>query len=220
MDFLVLIAGLLEAGAIGFVAFTLSKKMNSGAVQSSQNLIDEVEQKRTMSERFKALSAEMMNLEELKVKVRDVITARESLKAERGRVTITQAELETIEVRLRELDEIARELEASSIETKEEVKILQKKEKDLVSKNEQLRQQIADSLSQMDQLISQIEMSAQLQEQVAKMRAQLAKSEEQIQTLLDEIQQGNEQYFILKKRFDALDIEYAQLYEKFAEQQQ
>jgi hypothetical protein len=36
---------------------------------------------------------------------------------------------------------------------------------------------------------------------------------------MGEIQKGNDQYFILKKRYDALDIEYAQLYEKFAEQQ-
>jgi hypothetical protein len=51
------------------------------------------------------------------------------------------------------------------------------------------------------------------------MKAEIEKAEEQIETLLTQITAGNEQYFILKKRYDALDIEYAQLYEKFAEQQ-
>jgi hypothetical protein len=32
-----------------------------------------------------------------------------------------------------------------------------------------------------------------------------------------QIEAGNEQYFILKQVYDALDIEYAQLYEKFAD---
>jgi chromosome segregation ATPase len=58
-----------------------------------------------------------------------------------------------------------------------------------------------------------------MQEQITRAKSELLKTEQQIQTLLEEIQAGNEQYFILKKRFDALDIEYAQLYEKFAEQQ-
>ena len=71
----------------------------------------------------------------------------------------------------------------------------------------------------LDEIISQIELTAQMQEQVARARAELVRTEEQIQTLLTQIQEGNEQYFVLKKRFDALDIEYAQLYEKFSEQQ-
>lgn len=219
MAILILILGIIEAGALAGFLFVMTKKLNSGAVESAVNLEEEVTTKRELNERIKILSAELLDVKLLKDKIAELIISKESLKAERGRVTITQAELETIEVRLRELDEIARELEASMTETKEELKILQRKEKELSNKNEALREQIQSSLTKMDEIISQIELTAQMQEQITRARADLMKTEQQTQTLLDQIQAGNEQYFILKKRFDALDIEYAQLYEKFAEQQ-
>jgi len=140
------------------------------------------------------------------------------LKAERGRVIILQAELEGIEVRLRELDEINRELEAGALETREELKILQKREGELKTKNEELRVQIADSTVKMEALMSEIEMSVQMQEQVKVMQADLLRCEEQVETLMNEIQKGNEQYFVSKRRYDALDVEYAQLYQQYIEQ--
>ena len=140
------------------------------------------------------------------------------MKAERGRVIILQAELEGIEVRLRELDEINRELEAGALETREELKILQKREGELKTKNEELRVQIADSTVKMEALMSEIEMSVQMQEQVKVMQADLLRCEEQVETLMNEIQKGNEQYFVSKRRYDALDVEYAQLYQQYIEQ--
>jgi DNA-binding phage protein len=68
--------------------------------------------------------------------------------------------------------------------------------------------------------MSEIEMSVQMQEHVKVMRADLLKSEQQVETLMNEIQKGNEQYYISKRRYDALDVEYAQLYQQFMEQKQ
>jgi len=168
--------------------------------------------------RIEQLRAEMADAEEYEQANKELATARESLKAERGRVIILQAELEGIEVRLRELDEINRELEASALETREELKILQKREGELKTKNEELRVQIADSTVKMEALMSEIEMSVQMQEQVKVMRADLLRCEEQVETLMNEIQKGNEQYFVSKRRYDALDVEYAQLYQQYIEQ--
>ncbi len=219
MSVLILVVGLLQAVGIGFYLFKTSKKLNAGSQLAFELLSDEVNQKRTLSETLKQLESQLVDPTELKTAARNFLIARESLKAERGRVTITQAELETIEVRLRELDEISRELEASMTETKEELKILQRKEGELSNKNAQLKTQIAESVSKMDSIMSEIEMSSQMQEHITRMKAEIVKAEEQIETLFTQIAAGNEQYFILKKRYDALDIEYAQLYEKFAEQQ-
>jgi chromosome segregation ATPase len=121
---------------------------------------------------------------------------------------------------MRELEEISRELEASQTETKEELKILRRKEEDMRSKNELLRGQIADSLAKMDGLITEIELTAQMRNQVALMKSELLRSEEQIQTMLNQIQEYNEQYFNLKRRYDALDVEYAQLYQQLTERSQ
>jgi chromosome segregation ATPase len=219
MSVLVLLVGIIEAAGIAFFLFKKSKQLNAGSTAAFELLSDEVSKKRELSESLTQLDGEMVDPAELKVAARSYLIARESLKAERGRVTITQAELETIEVRLRELDEIARELEASMTETKEELKILQRKEGELSTRNQQLKAQIAESVSKMDAIMSDIEMSAQMQEHITRMKGEIVKAEEQIETLLAQITAGNEQYFILKKRYDALDIEYAQLYEKFAEQQ-
>ena len=86
---------------------------------------------------------------------------------------------------MRELDEIGRELEASQTETKEELKILRRKEEDMRTKNNSLRGQIEDSLSKMDALIAEIEMTAQMQNQVAAMKSELLRSQEKIQTMLN-----------------------------------
>ena len=60
------------------------------------------------------------------------------------------------------------------------------------------------------------ELTAQQQEQIDQMKSQLISTQEKIDTLITQCEEGNQQYFILKKRYDALDIEYAQLYEKFS----
>ncbi len=218
MEVLVIaIAGLIEAAVFSFLIF---RKVAGGA-GGGQEQIDtfriQVEERKGFVAQIEAILGQMIDSSALKTKGQELMTAKESMKAERGRITITQAELETVENRLRELEEIERELEASGIETKEELKILEKKQRDLGQKNDTIKQQIAASTAQIDAMISQIEMNAQMQQNIDLMRAQLTQTEQQIDMLLLEIEQGNEQYFILKRRYDALDIEYAQLFEKFTE---
>jgi PHD/YefM family antitoxin component YafN of YafNO toxin-antitoxin module len=84
-------------------------------------------------------------------------------------------------------------------------------------KNDSLKQQLSAALEQMQQIISEVEMSAQAKEQVTAMQTELIQTQQKIDQLLMNVEDGNEQYFIMKKRYDALDIEYAQLYEKFTE---
>jgi chromosome segregation ATPase len=220
MWILIAAVGLLQAAAIAFFVFSKSKHLNDDAVKAFELLQDEVQQKRDLWSRVASFKEGLADQQDFAKAAQKFLQARDSLKAEQGRATISYAELEALEVRLRELEEIGRELEASSTETKEELKILQRKESELRSKNDALRGQIADSLSKMEALIAEIEMTAQMQEQVAVMRSELLRSEEKIQTMLNEIQTSNEQYFNLKRRYDALDVEYAQLYQQLTEQSQ
>jgi chromosome segregation ATPase len=197
-------------------ALLAGKEANAG----NNQVKEEVATKRELWSRLESIRQEMASPADYEKAKAELNVARESLKAERGRVIITQAELESVEVRLRELDEVNRELEASTLETKEELKVLQKREGELKTKNEELRVQIAHSTTKMEALMSEIEMSVQMQEQVKVMKADLLKAEEQVETLMNEIQKGNEQYFISKRRYDALDVEYAQLYQQYIEQKQ
>ena len=220
MWMLVALIGVVEAGLIGLFVFSRAKHLNDDKIASYDFLRDEIQQKRDLWARVEAARSGLADPAEFRRLAADFLGARDSLKVERGRATISQAELEALEVRLRELEEISRELEASATETKEELKILQRKESELRTKNQGLRGQIEDSVSKMEALIAEIEMTAQMQEQVAIMKSELFRSEEKIQTMLNEIQHSNEQYFNLKRRYDALDVEYAQLYQQFTEQAQ
>lgn len=218
MGILVALLGLIQAGLIAVFVFHRVRHMNDHKVQAYELLSDEVQQKRELWARVETAKADLIGQRDIAEQARHFLAARESLKVERGKVTMAQAELEAHEVRLRELEEIGRELEASSTETKEELKILQRKEIDLRSRNDALRGQIADSIAKMDSLIAQIEMTVQMQEQVAIIKSEILRAEEKIQTVLNDIQHSNEQYFNLKKRYDALDVEYAQLYQQLTEQ--
>lgn len=220
MTWLPVIISLVQALLIGAFLFRRAMLVGREANAGNDAIKEELALKRDLWNRIEAIRVEMADPADYEKANTEVTLAREALKAERGRVIITQAELESVEVRLRELDEVNRELEASTLETKEELKIFQKKEVDLKTKNEELRVQIADSTTKMEALMSEIEMSVQMQEQVKMMRADLLRSEEQVETLMNEIQKGNEQYFISKRRYDALDVEYAQLYQQYIEQKQ
>lgn len=220
MTWLPLIISLVQALLVGAFLFRRAMLAAREANAGNDAVKEELALKRELWNRIEAIRVEMAEPAEYEEANTEVTLAREALKAERGRVIITQAELESVEVRLRELDEVNRELEASALETREELKIFQKKEVDLKTKNDELRVQIADSTTKMEALMSEIEMSVQMQEQVKMMRADLLKSEEQVETLMNEIQKGNEQYFNSKRRYDALDVEYAQLYQQYIEQKQ
>jgi chromosome segregation ATPase len=213
----ILIIGLVEAIVLSGALFFLFSKSAGGSSQVLQQIDGVITERKEILSQFEEIQGQLVNADELRKVGKELMEVLESLKAERGRNTITQAELETVEGRLRELEEIERELEASGIETKEELKILNKKQKDLGAKNDSLKEQIAASLSQIDQLVNDMQMSAELQTQIDMMKTQLVMTQQKIDTLLMNIEQGNEQYFILKNRYDALDIEYAQLFEKFSE---
>lgn len=220
MSWLAFGIAIVQALIVGAFLFRRTVIAGKEANRGNAYVKEELAIRQELWGRIEVLHEEMADPAEYDKCSAEVSLARESLKVERGRVIITQAELESVEVRLRELDEVNRELEASTIETKEELKIFQKKEGELKTKNEELRVQIADSTTKMDALMSEIQMSMQMQEQVKVMRADLLKSEEQVETLMNEIQKGNEQYFIAKRRYDALDVEYAQLYQQYMEQKQ
>ena len=213
---IILVAALLSAGASNFLLYHVhSKAQADGNV--TEILTGERDKKVEIVEKLRGLYRDMVDTGTCKQKIGEIQALQETIKAERGRITITQAELETVETRLRELEEIERELGASVLETKEELTILEKKQKELTGKNDALKKKIADSAAQWDQLLKEVETNAQVAEKVQAAKTELVLTEEKIAVLLLQIEQGNEQYFILKRRYDALDIEYAQLYEKFSE---
>ena len=140
--------------------------------------------------------------------------AEEELRAEKGRLTITEAELEAVDVRLRELEELKRELEMSSIDAIRELELLRAQERDIASQNDALKNMLKNSMEQLDSLLEMLASSAEAVERLQAAKKELIESETKMTFYQEQITLLNHKYMGLKKAYDALDIEYAQLYEK------
>ena len=138
----------------------------------------------------------------------------EQVRAENGRLAITKAELEAVDTRLRELEEVFRELEASSIEASRELEMLRSQSRDIADKNEALKKEVEDAQFQVDLLLGQLAESHALSGYLKSAKSDMVETQEQIEYYNEQISSLNETYSNLKKAYDALDIEYAQLYEK------
>jgi len=143
-----------------------------------------------------------------------VRTAEEELRSEKGRITITEAEIEAVDVRLRELEELKRELEMSSIDAIRELELLRAQERDINQQNDGLRTQLQSSLEQLDHLLDVLNTNAEAVEKLQNAKKELVEAETKMQFYQEQITLLNQKYVGLKKAYDALDIEYAQLYEK------
>ncbi len=138
----------------------------------------------------------------------------ETIRAEQGRLTITEAELEAIDTRLRELEELKRELEVSNMDAVKELEMLRSQERDIAAQNDAIRNQINASFEQVDLLLDQLNDSAESVERLTAAKTELVNAEQKCGFYEEQISLVNGQYMALKKAYDALDIEYAQLYEK------
>jgi chromosome segregation ATPase len=216
-SFLLILWAIVLSGGVAAGLLKVMKKRGAGVDPALAILETARSDRSKLLEQLKDVYGRLVPVAAIRNALKDLSVRQEALRAEKGRITITQAELETVETRLRELEEVERELEASGLETKEELNILKKKEAELNSKNSALKSQLEQAQKALDKAVAEIEMSQQLQEQVLACKTELLQTEQSIATLVLQIEQGNEQYFILKRRYDALDIEYAQLFEKFSE---
>lgn len=138
----------------------------------------------------------------------------ENIRAEKGRLTITEAELEAVDTRLRELEELKRELEVSNMDAVKELDMLRSQEREISQKNLALKEKLQESLEQLDLLLGMLQNSTVVVEKLTKAKTELLNTEAKCAYYEEQIAKINNKYMGLKKAYDALDIEYAQLYEK------
>ena len=216
LKLLILVAiGLLEIGTILGGCFFWVKRNLGNPEQEIKILNDEIDKFNLLSGRVSSSHELLVPMSEIAEKIDILAELNDLVQTEQGRTVITQVELETVETRLRELEEIHRELEASEIEAKQELDVLRQREAELAEKNEILKKQIEESNQILETLYAKVEFSEEAKSTLGRIQGELTEVNEQSERLIEQIKTGNEQYFNLKRRFDALDIEYAQLYEKF-----
>lgn len=208
---------LVAIGGSLFVAVMLKKRASAGDEQVKKNIgiiKHEIKLKEDALRELAQLAlglATQRYFDDLGEQVRNV---EEELRAERGRLTITDAELEAVDIRLRELEELKRELEMSNIDAIRELDLLRAQERDMSSQNDALRGQLRSSSEQLDMLLDMLASSAEAVAHLQAAKTQLVIAEQKTQFYEEQITLVNQKYVSLKRAYDALDIEYAQLYEK------
>ena len=216
MNWLIIIIAVFAIGtAIG--AFLFYRKARSKVAAMGLNLRIIKREKDVKEKIASELFDLCLGLVERKVfeKKQEILIDLESdLKTESGRLSIAKAELESVQGRLSELEEVARELEASSLAASQELEMLRSQEKELSVKNQNLRVELDTSLAELDRLLEQLSSSQAAVDALNKTKSELLESQEKIIWYQERISEINMNYMQLKRAYDALDIEYAQLYEK------
>lgn len=208
---------LVAVGGSFAVAALLKKRFSAGDEQVKKNIAIIKNELKAKEECLRELAQLALGLatqkyfEELGEQIKN---AEEELRAERGRLTITDAELEAVDIRLRELEELKRELEMSNIDAIRELDLLRAQERDMASQNDALRGQLQSSSEQLDMLLDMLASSAEAVAHLQAAKSQLIQAEQKSQYYEEQITLLNQKYVSLKRAYDALDIEYAQLYEK------
>lgn len=216
MIFAIVIFLLLLLGFL-WVLFWVNKNYASDDEQLLKNIEimkSEQEIKQGLLKELAVIALGFVTKKEMTDVSEQLTVVQAELKAEQGRVTIAEAELEAVDVRLRELDEIKRELEMSGLDASRELELLRAQESDIASQNEALKNQLQNSQQQLEMLLSALATSAEAVEKLQNTKAELLEVESKTQFYEGQIVLLNQKYVSLKKAYDALDIEYAQLYEK------
>ena len=204
-------------GTTGFVVFSLFSQVAERKAVMLDNLKmieNELKEKQKILRELAEASLGLVSSDILAQGQADIAREEENLRSEKGRVTIIQSEMEAVDLRLRELEEIQKELENSSIEASREIEMLRARERDLEAQNTKVRGQI-DSLGiVLDRLVSEIGAEDELSEVLVKAKPEILQMQDKLQFFGEQVTMLNRKYLDLKRAYDALDIEYAQLYEK------
>jgi len=112
------------------------------------------------------------------------------------------------------LEEIERELDSSGVEAAREMEMLRAQDRDIDFRNATLFGQFETSQIVLDKAASSSRGDPEVADMIAKIKGDIEASEQRLKQFQEELPNLNEKYMSLKRAYDALDIEYAQLYEK------
>jgi len=156
----------------------------------------------------------LVSTEDIDQYSKEIIALEEQSNSLKGKYAISEAEIEALDIRLRELEELRRELEVSKMDAIKEIEMLKAQERDISNQNAAINAQLKSSQEQLDILLDMLQSNSVAVEQLNKTKNEITNIEKKISYYEEEVARINQQYVGLKRAYDALDIEYAQLYEK------
>lgn len=208
---------ILNLAALGFSVHLLLKK-EKAFVSGAKNLFKDIEidisdKKEVLNEVYQLArkTISTADLDKLKSDVKKIESAvgksREAFEKVEGEHAKKEAEL-------KELRELEAELETSESQAKEHLLVLEEENKRMQVENEELLDRLQETLSTLDKLMVELEEIKGAAEQLNEAKTQMLESQGKIEFYETDIQQISQNTIDLKSAYDALDIEYAQLYEK------
>jgi uncharacterized protein (DUF3084 family) len=213
---ILLIVALANTAVFASIIFYKLRKRSSSIDEVKSYFDKKAAERELLKNEIDKTIENLIPAEQLLDAVRDLKDNQNSLKTEKGRVSISRTELEIIENRLRELEEIERELAASNIEIKEEQKIIDKQNDESKGKTEAIEKKVDEFLNGIETTITLFKDHSNIQDLTNNVCMKMELTLTKIAEVLTYINTGNSQFLKLKQRYNALDIEYAHLYEKYA----
>lgn len=138
----------------------------------------------------------------------------EAVQTERGRITITETEREALDMRLRELESIQRQIDEGNRDVLSELDILRNEEREINAKTQALALRLKESSLKMNSLTDELSNYPSAVQRIAALKKELAEVEKRCLYFQEQIARVNAGYILLKKAYDVLDGEYALHYEK------
>ncbi|MDR2337542.1 MAG: hypothetical protein LBE20_02705 [Deltaproteobacteria bacterium] len=122
--------------------------------------------------------------------------------------------VEMVKQKIADLDAITSELRTTMLESSQEMDMLRTQENSLRAKTSELKLELDRVLKKCDQLMIDFSSSQDLVQALQKIKAEVLESQDKIFWYQEKITEINLNYMQLKRVYDALDIEYTQLYER------
>ena len=135
---------------------------------------------------------------------------------ENDEASITEAreKVEALKKKIADLDSLTEELKASLIESSKEMDMLRTQERELRDKSETMKVELEQVMTKLEQLLKDFSSSQEVVQTLNKIKEEILTCQEKMYWYQEKISEINMNYMQLKRVYDALDIEYNQLYEK------
>ncbi len=141
---------------------------------------------------------------------KQVTELKEQLAAKKLKIQTVENEINKTETNLKDVAEVNQELEMSQIDSQKEIDLLKAQETDISNQNAWYKQELQNVVKNVSESLAKIEGSKSL---IDNLSTQTAKADQKARYFQSEIELLNKKYLEIKNQYDALDIEYAQLYE-------
>jgi hypothetical protein len=214
---LIILYGLAHAGVLHYVVRWRLDESARHLRRVLRSATAELANKSDLETQLLDLYGQLLEFGDLANQVTELTKTKKRLADLDARFTQTQQKLDVAENRLRDLDEIDMELRNCAVELEEIEEKAAKKSADFRNKNQTLKTTLELVFSDAQPMLEEDGAPQQFRDTLHKFQESSPKLFGQFNIILDEVAGQYDAFLKFRKRYDALDIEYALLVSKVEE---